>query len=75
MYCENFIDSQLNIDLFVSIFEYSREFFFLANITFLDMEIKKLSFTILRGGSGGGESSFLSKEPFPYNFKQFYIKI
>jgi len=50
MYCENFIDSQLNIDLFVSIFEYSREFFFLANITFLDMEIKKLSFTILRGG-------------------------
>ena len=40
MYCENFIDSQLNIDLFVSIFEYSREFFFLANITFLDMEIK-----------------------------------
>ena len=71
MYCENFIDSQLNIDLFVSIFEYSREFFFLANITFLDMEIKKLSFTILRGGV----ASFLSNEPFPYNFKQFYIKI
>ena len=71
MYCENFIDSQLNIDLFVSIFEYSREFFFLANITFLDMEIKKLSFTILRGGV----TSFLSNEPFPYNFKQFYIKI
>ena len=35
MYCENFLDSQLNIDIFVSILEYSREnFSFLANIIF-----------------------------------------